>query len=398
MDDKTHVVGQLQGYLLQVRHMLFELISVDKRTVSLELYDDVAVQKNETFLAEQLKSVTSDDNPTTDHSVVLWKTFFNWLTYILNGSISAENTQFQMVVSASSSIKAGSLICQFHEASTDEEAQKSISNACLKLWGENNIKRNKIPDTYSNYVEALFSPNNREIFKTIIKNFKVTIHNNDYDEKLLEKFSCQLIPQEFVYELLIHMLGWVTEEVNKYLKNGKPAIIGSEDYRKVLTAQCRIYNQDKIIPRLSTLVSSDSINAEAEKHDTYIQQLDLIEQEYDVKIEAASDYLQTKAEIISRSEKGVLTSQTLDEYREKIFRIWANKNRQVLLLDDNSDIKKGQKLYYQMCESVIGVDNSLPAFFGSGTLHTMANEPRENPKIGWHPKYKEILNGGKKDE
>lgn len=45
MAGNTHVPDKLEGYMLQVRHALFELISVDDRIVSVEAYDDVAIEK-----------------------------------------------------------------------------------------------------------------------------------------------------------------------------------------------------------------------------------------------------------------------------------------------------------------------------------------------------------------
>jgi hypothetical protein len=56
---KTLVPDKLQAYLLQVKHMLHELISVDDRTVSIEKLDDVAVEVEGKVIAEQVKSVTS---------------------------------------------------------------------------------------------------------------------------------------------------------------------------------------------------------------------------------------------------------------------------------------------------------------------------------------------------
>lgn len=59
MPNRTLVPDKLQGYLLQVRHMLYELISVDDRIVSIEKLDDVAVEADGKVIAEQVKSVTS---------------------------------------------------------------------------------------------------------------------------------------------------------------------------------------------------------------------------------------------------------------------------------------------------------------------------------------------------
>ena len=70
MSNKTLVPDKLQGYLLQVRHMLYELISVDDRVVSVEKLDDVAVEIGGKVIAEQIKSVTSSNNPMDERSVV----------------------------------------------------------------------------------------------------------------------------------------------------------------------------------------------------------------------------------------------------------------------------------------------------------------------------------------
>lgn len=54
MPNRTLVPDKLQGYLLQVRHMLYELISVDDRIVSIEKLDDVAVEADGKVIAEQV--------------------------------------------------------------------------------------------------------------------------------------------------------------------------------------------------------------------------------------------------------------------------------------------------------------------------------------------------------
>ena len=72
LSNKTLVPDKLHGYLLQVIHMLYELISVDDRVVSVEKLDDVAVEIDGKVIAEQLKSVTSANNPIADRAAVFW--------------------------------------------------------------------------------------------------------------------------------------------------------------------------------------------------------------------------------------------------------------------------------------------------------------------------------------
>ncbi|MDD3141060.1 MAG: hypothetical protein PHX08_19110 [Lachnospiraceae bacterium] len=394
MSNNTHAVGQMQGYMLQVRHMLFELISLDDIMVSVEKLDDVAVETLEgAVIAEQLKSVTSDGNPVTDRSVVFWKTVYNWFNYVDNGSLKVDETIFRMVIVANHNLEVGDIANQFHKASKKEDALKALHDAKLNIWGKDDCLKSKVPDSYKSYLEVLFSPANEDLVTQIITRVELDIHQNDYDEKLIKKFNAQSIPPEFADNLLIFMLGWVTEEANKYIKKGVPAIIKSIDYRVTLVAQCRMYNQQNAIPALSTKITSDEARSEVENQDVYIRQLDLIQLGFDDKLEAASDYLQTKAEATIRAEKGLFTPQSSNDYFDKIRRIWKNKRSQVLLLPADSDVMRGKHLYAQMGEVAPQIDNAFPSFFGGGTLQSLANKPCENPEIGWNPNYKELLKG-----
>lgn len=394
MCDNTHAVGQMKGYMLQVRHMLFELISLDDINVSIEKIDDVAIETPDgNVIAEQLKSVTSEGNPATDRSAVFWKTLYNWFNYVNNGDLVPKTTTFRMVIVSNRLLKASDIAIQFHEALKKEDALKALSAAKLSIWGQDEALKNGIPESYRSYLEVLFAPDNEDLVGEIITKFKIDIHGNDYDEKLTNKFNGQTIPPEYSNNLLIYMLGWVTDEVNKYNKEGLPAIISSAHYRKTLIAQCRMYNQKNSLPMLSHEITSNQVRTEVESQDVYIQQLDLIQMDFDDKLTAASDYLQTKAETTIRSEKGLFTPQTLKDYNDRVCRIWKGKRSQGLLSASYTDVMKGQQLYAQMSETAPQIDSALPSFFGSGTMQSLANEPRENPKIGWHPNYKKCLKG-----
>ena len=402
MADKTHAVGQLQSYIFQVRHMLFELISTDDIVVSVEKFDDVAVQSPDgSIVAEQLKSVTSDNNPVTDRSIVFWKTLYNWFNYIRSGSLMLDKTIFRMVVASNHELEAGDMILQLHETSTKEDAQKALNAVKLCIWGNDDALKSGVPDSYGKYLDVLFSADNEDLVAQIVAKFTLVIHENDYDENLTEKFNRQPIPPEFADNLFIYMLGWVNNKVNEYSKQGLPAIINSVDYRKALVEQSRMYNQRNSIPVLSREIASDEARTEVESQDIYIQQLDLIETDFDDKLMAASDYLRTKAETTIRADKGLFTPRSLRDYNDKLCRIWKNKRTQVLLLQSVSDVEKGKQIYAQMGEVVIPLtlaDSELPSFFGSGTLQALANEPHEEPAIGWHPGYKELLKGSRQCE
>lgn len=183
MCNNTHAVGQMQGYMLQVRHMLFELISLDDIIVSVEKIDDVAIETIDGgVVAEQLKSTTSNGNPVTDKSVVFWKTLYNWFNYIKSSNLLVDKTTFRMVVVSNHKLEAGDIADQFHKVSEIEDALEALHSAKLKLWGKDDVLKSKVPDSYGAYLEALFSPDNEELVAQLISRTELDIHENDYDE------------------------------------------------------------------------------------------------------------------------------------------------------------------------------------------------------------------------
>ena len=134
MPNKTLVPDKLQGYLLQVKHMLFELISVDDRVVSVEKLDDVAVETDGKVIAEQVKSVTSANNPIAERSSVFWKTLYNWCTYIEAGDLPS-GAIMRFVVVSNGTVIPGGIQASFMNAHSDYEAQKALADAKEAILG-----------------------------------------------------------------------------------------------------------------------------------------------------------------------------------------------------------------------------------------------------------------------
>lgn len=405
MSDKTHVPDKLHGYTLQVRHMMYELISLNlEQIVSVEMFEDVAVENGETITAEQIKSDLSSNNPVADRSVVFWKTLYNWCQYIEQKLLSIDKTIFKFVVIANRQIYSGSIPKSFHDVNSIKDAELVLNEAIIKLWGHNNEKKNTIPDTYKDYLTYIFENkgNRRNILLHIIKAMKIEIYAETYAEKLYERFCSQVIPKEYQKELFIYMLGWVYEKVNSMTKNGNPAFIKSEEFRNTLLTQVSSYNINTILASVSIQPTQKIAQAEIERQDVYIKQLNLIELEDIKKIEAASDFLRTRTEKTLWAEKGLVTSKSFDEYEDSLKRIWSNQKiiTNIQCRSTCNEAEQGQLLYC-LCQNesrTTKVQNKdVPEFFGSGYLNDLANEPFESPYIGWHPKYIELLKGDDKN-
>jgi hypothetical protein len=390
--DRTHVPDKLYGYTVQIRYMMYELISLDlKKIVSTEALEDVAVESSTETIVEQIKSVQSSNNPVSERSSIFWKTLFNWFNYINNGELNINNTTFRLIVISNKVFSTGSIEIEFSEADTYEKAQKALKQAKESLWGKDSELKQDVPLSYKTYLDILFDPKNEKVFVQIITNMKIEIYTNNYDEILYDKFCGQLIPPEYSRELFIYMLGWVYECVNQYIKNGNPAYIATKDFRDALLLQVRRYDQEQTLSWVTLKPDDIKAKYEIERQDTYIKQLDIINLDIPTKLKAASDFLRTSAEKTIWADRGLIAPQSFNEYYEDMERIWENISNLVLISRDDADeVLKGQKIYFRCQDSVKDKKvqgKNVPLTFNSGSLHVLANEQ----KIGWHPQFKIIL-------
>lgn len=402
MPNRTLVPDKLQGYLLQVRHMLYELISVDDRIVSIEKLDDVAVEADGKVIAEQVKSVTSANNPIAERSSVFWKTLYNWCTYIETGALPS-GAIMRFVVVSNGIVTPGSIQASFMNACSDSDAQKALADAKKSILGtaQDNFATDMyaaLPDSYREYIRYLFDGNRTKIVCDMIKSMEIEIHNNTYDEDLLNRFSNQVgLPAEYVDLLLTDMLVWVTQTVESFTKDNKPAYISAAEYRKALNTQIRAYNTNAVLRAVSQVPSKDEQSGEIERLDTYIRQLQLVEMDDATLYEAASDFLRAKIDKIEWAQRGIVHAQSFEDYHDALYRIWTNQ-KQLMGLQYRTDAIACGKAVYFKCrndsaqQKLQGVET--PPFFGSGSLHDLANTPADSPRIGWHPQYITLLKEG----
>lgn len=402
MSGNTHVPDKLEGYILQVRHALFELISVDERIVSIEAYDDVAVETDGVLIAEQTKSVLSSSNPVANRAEVFWKTIYNWCDYIKNENLPQKELILKYVVVSSHTLKAGSIPNSFAAAKSNKDAKEALENARKKLLGDGDPlkKTSPVSQTIKPYIDFCFAPENEVFVLKVISLMEIDIHEDSYDEKLIEKFKMQPIPSEYDMELFESMLGWVSEQVHQQIKQNKPAYISSKDYRAALELQIRSRDCKIIWSAVSVQPEDYKTTAEIERHDTYIRQLELIDIDASDIFEAASDFLRTKAEKTAWAKKGFINEGSFAEYYDGLRRLW--KNQKLLSATAAADeVGRGQYVYAQCLSGAIVhrlLGRDVPSFFGSGSLQALANEPAEQPTIGWHPRYMDLLKGDDKHD
>jgi hypothetical protein len=123
--------GPYLGFALQPVRLCTHLLECpDGAQVSLELLDDVAVHISDGSVeVEQIKSATRQ-NPISDWSDELWKTFSNWLDAVAAGQLIINRTRFALYVTPP---RTGEWVQALSNASTDAEVDEIVSAIEAKL-------------------------------------------------------------------------------------------------------------------------------------------------------------------------------------------------------------------------------------------------------------------------
>lgn len=383
----THVPDKVYAYNLQIRHALYELLKCNfNESVSIEVYEDVAVHENNgDDKLVQLKSALSKNNPVADRSKDLWKTFYNWLVAVNIGEIDIKNTNF--IIFLNKKVNTN-IVDKFHRAKTDDETENAYNYARTELYGENGT--NELAEGIRKYVDDIFNPINKETVLNLIRHFKFECIDVDYSRFLYSEFCRHFHIEKELEELAFDsILGWLNKKISELIENSKPMLVSYEEFKLQLIAINSSLVRKQTLIDLAPRPSDEEIDYEYKESRIYIQQLELIELEFDELLEAISNNLRASTNRTQWAVKGLINYQSLPNYREDLIQKWKLKKRLISLNhDDLDDINYGKNLYYRCLEEQPLLDGmTVPSHFAPGCYQELADDMQ----LGWHKEYKEIL-------
>lgn len=384
----THVPDKAYAFSTQLKHALYLLMHCGPGdVVSVEELDDLSIKRADGSVEViQFKTVSSDSNPIADRAVDLWKTFYNWLIAVKTGELNCESTTFKLFVAAR---RTGTIIKQFNDASSIQDATKAWREV-KKTFFDNLGNDTGLAKSYEKYVREFFDNANEEIACGIIRKFQLETIEGNYSDMLYNNFCTRIpIPEELYEHAYYGILGWLKETLAKQKEIREAMCIPFDTYKKQLSAIVRELNQKQSLIELAPKPTTEKIESEYNAVRVYIQQLDIINCDYDTKIEAVSDYLWASANRTAWGIEGYVSEKSFRNFDDELIRIWENQRRIVWLEHKGlSQEEQGQLLYFKCKEKDIRVAHlHVNSFFISGSYHALADEL----KVGWHPQYKSKL-------
>lgn len=357
----------------------------DGTTCALEVLDDVeaSTPDGRKHLVQSKSALGA--NPVSDRAISLWKSIYNWLQLIERNLVDPQQTTFELYVSRE---VAGEIVGAFHSAQTPEQAKSALASARKKLWGDKPKfpLRDSLTEDLAKYVNAVFSGDEESVLPLIV-NMRLRCGSGSPQSDLLALLAKHPISPAKIPKVADQLQGWVKRQVDSRLEQSLPAVIGQTDFHREYLAYVRSADRDTILksfaPRPTDAQKLAKMSA------VFVRQLELIDAEFDEKLEAVSDYLRACWDRVFWSTEGDVHEDSFQLLDDDLCRIWKNIRREKLTENTKSPEPTKGKLVYAGCMQHRTQVQAMtpPPHFVPGCFHRLADAL----EVGWHPDYRKAL-------
>lgn len=373
--------GQLLGYQLQLQRALVHLLRSGRgSSVSVEVTGDVAVMLgNGDKLEEEDKSSLSS-NPVTNKSTDLWKTFYNWINALNDGSINFEKTKF--ILYANHQGDKG-IVDALSDAQSPDQINKCIG-AVESLF--ESLETTHPIHSYLSHVLG-----HKDAFREIVGSFEFIVGSKTGSEEVHQVLSeIILVPQHHVDYIHDELLGWITNYVMDRIASNKPAIVSGEEYHKKFVVLFERVRARELIDFTKEYAADHrDVQEQFKEYPTYLKQLQIIEVEDHEQVSAVSDFLRRKVNADKWIESELIDEASAQEFEESLKSYWHSTIKKLSITEKSLKPEERGQLLYHDCkvrQATIG-NQPVLSHFVRGTYHNLTNEK----EIGWHESWNDLL-------
>lgn len=373
----------LQGYWYQFDIALLEILKIKNNnsfvSLSIESIDDIVVENNGTPEAViQVKHHNKQSN-LTNTSTDLWKTLNIWCDLLLQDKIEEKSVLYLITTQ---SITENTIAYYLSKKDIDK-----AKTAILETIQSSNNNTNK--PFYDK-----FNKLNEQKQKFLLERISIIDNSFSFDEinKELEEILYYADTKN-IKNFVKRLKEWYYNKISEYFSKNEPAYICKNEIDckiKDLIEQNRIDN----LP-IYDEIDSNEIDNQQFNNRMFVKQIDILQFNKDnKKLRAIKDYYKS-CEYRSRwVREGKLNPNLLEKYNNKLLEEWEIRfENEIENIHSNTTEEEkriiGRKVFKWMEESSYSINgkNFNEPFITRGSYHILADEL----KVGWHPKYKELL-------
>ncbi len=383
---KHAVPATAAGFLFQFRRAVAILAAAPNGVVvGIETLDDVASEYADGGLVLEQDKFTTGGNPLGDSSKNLLGTLSTWLAALLAGEISLENTRFLLVTNA---VCRSGLVRQIADASSEEAARRCL-DAVMGI-GETSEPKQRL-------LALLADQRGQDIFLGLCQAVKLVDGEASSGDAAAECLQISSAFESQRASIFQHLCGWISDVAFQAWAERKPCRIAKQNFINQLDAILKQLNREKRRERPERLLPVSDDDIARQKDAVFVRQVGLVTDDASCKTEAICDYLRCITEKTRLSEEGEITNEDWIDFGDRLKRRWNNIWRRNNTLSDETEKEIG----FRTMNDVLSPDHhtdlageqTTQAYLANGTYHRLSDEKI----IGWHPRYRELLDEGETD-
>lgn len=357
---------------------VLSLLTADSgAVVSVELFDDVSVQRTDgKAVLKQAKSATSS-NPISNRSVGLWKSMANWADAVSTNQVP-HGCFFQMWVTPK---RSGNLIGILDSAKTEAEVE-----AAYQLAMKETLNHKRLGETVRPFVEAFFAAE-KTIACFIIKNFSFHPCSKRYQQELEVAFGRKWVTSELRKVVGQACAGWVHEKINESISSRVPVAIAVSDFDDEMAKNMRMFNTRGVLGGI--VAEPDYTEIQAASAKLFVRQMEIIELSDDLKESGVKDFLMAASYRTLVAEAGDVAEHSIAEFMSELQKGWS-----FVKLECDASLpaapreQRGRLVFSKCMQLRPPLENmQVPGFFAPGCLHDLSNRK----SLGWHPNWEDLL-------
>ncbi len=384
----SNAAGQLFGYTLQYPRALLRLLESDENAyVTIEEFGDVGVINSDgSKISEEDKSTVISKNPVYDTSTNLWKSFFNWINAIKEGSLVINRDRF--ILYSNFTPEENCLVYKFRNTN-ELNIEDRIKTARKSI---NDILKNPNHTSYK-YVNTLFN-NDIELFKKLLMHFEFVSDkksDNVYNdiEKIVKNMLC-LPNSKNIGWLLDSLTGWLQKEIMQKIAAGTQIIVSRQDLNKYMGPLIKKLLDNELIDYAnSKMPKREDAEKRIASRPVYIRQMEYIDAETKDMVQAVLDYFRASENRSEWIENQLISEKDMKEFEENLFSLYENERKRIELTQKELTAEEKGLLLLINCEDkqISIINHDPPPRTVAGSYHVLADEQR----LGWHPDWKTKL-------
>lgn len=380
--------GSNAGFDYQFERALYWLAgSPAGSTIGIETDDDVAVRgPNKSQILEQNKhSIRAEAEPFADRSKDLWNTLAIWVEALDSKEVAGDTARFLMVTNK---LLPDCIAKKIGQAETNTQIDE-----CVTALGKAGLNP---PEHIRLQIERVLRPTSSGTLRTVIsKSELIDAEQASAGPQLRKETVARLQLPEWCLtaadSITDELLGWLHKTTLAAWQQNQPAWIERNHFVNQLHAIIGLRKRQITRERAEHLIPVTDEKVGREKGSHFVKQLHLVTDDADVVDNAIREFIRCNIEKSRLSTEGNVTDDDWNAFEVALLSRWDKIRARV------ARMKKGhpeQDIGFEIFtdtteehrEKLAGSDTEQ-VYLTSGTYHRLADMIR----VGWHPRFKEIM-------